>query len=127
MQNDGFDSADRVAQWLVNNQILFTREQTFVGLMGDYEMLRMDLWLPEFCTCIEVDGQQHYQARRNDSIADFLRKRDYGRRKEFYCLQHGIRLIRIVWDELEYLDRTLGFLLVERQTNSPWYKGSKNS
>lgn len=127
MQNDGFDSADRVAQWLANNNIQFTREQTFVGLMGDYDYLRIDLWLSEFYTCIEVDGQQHYQARKNDNIAAFLKKRDYGRRKEFYCLQHGIRLVRVVWDELEYLDRTLGFLLVERQTNSPWYKGSKNS
>jgi len=116
--SDGFDSSVFVAQWLTEHNIKYTQEQPFEGLYGDYDYLRFDLWLPDFNICIEVDGQQHYQARHNDSIEDFLKKRDYGRRKELFCMQHGIRLIRIVYDELNYLDRTLGFLLQNGAQNA---------
>lgn len=110
-----FDSKDIVIQWLVKNGFTGWTETSFEGLVGDCNIpLRFDIWLPDYNLCIEVDGQQHYQARKNDSVAAFLKKREYGRRKEFYCLQHGIRLVRIVWDELSYLDVTLGFLIQER-------------
>ena len=112
---DNFDSADIVKKWLIEHGFSGWTEQSFEGLMGDYNLLRFDIWLPDYNTCIEVDGQQHYQACKNDSIEAFLKKREYGRRKEFYCLQHGIRLVRIVYDELNYLDRTLKFLLDEKE------------
>lgn len=109
-----FDSATIVKQWLIDRGFSGYTEQTFEGLVGYYEPLRFDIWLPDYNTCIEVDGQQHYQARYNENIAAFLKKREYARRKEFYCLEHRIRLVRIVYDELPYLDVTLGFLLREK-------------
>ena len=114
MPTDGYDSATRVKQWLIEHGFSGYTEQAFEGLIGYYQPLRFDIWIPDYNLCIEVDGQQHYQARYNDSILDFLKKREYGRRKEFFCLQHGLRLVRIVWDELPYLDATLEFLIQER-------------
>lgn len=107
-----YDSADKVSAWLTEHGYEHTREQAFVGLMGYYDYLKFDIYLPMYNVCIEVDGQQHYQAKHNlnKSIEDFLKKREYARRKEFYCTQHGMYLVRIVWDELPYLDRTLAFL-----------------
>lgn len=113
-----YDSLTRVTQWLQKNKIEYTTEQRFEGLMGEFGYLRFDIWLPYYNIVIEVDGQQHYQAKRNDSIESFLKKRDYGRRKELFCLQHGMRLIRLVYDELPYLDRILGFLLTDGVNNN---------
>jgi very-short-patch-repair endonuclease len=115
MVDDGFDSAQIVIQWLQNHGFTGFKEQAFQGLMGDYTYLRFDIWIPDYNLCIEVDGQQHYQACKNDSIEAFLRKREYARRKEFYCLQHGMRLVRVVYDELNYLDQTFAFLLQEKE------------
>ena len=115
MLDDGFDSATIVKKWLVEHGFSGFTEQSFEGLTGYYSPLRFDIWLPDYRTCIEVDGQQHYQACKNDSIEAFLKKREYGRRKEFYCLKNGIRLVRIVFDELDYLDQTLKFLLDEQE------------
>lgn len=111
MSDGTFDSATIVDQWLTAHGIEHTYDQPFEGLFGDHDYLRFDLWLPNHRICIEVDGQQHYQARFNDSIEEFLKKRDYGRRKERFCLKYGILLIRIVYDELPYLDKILGFLV----------------
>lgn len=110
-----FDSADEVAKWLTAHNITYTREQRFEGLKGEYDYLRFDLWLPDYNTCIEVDGQQHYRACKNDNIEPFLKKRKYARKKEFFCLQHGMRLVRIVYDEIPYLDQSLDFLLKEQE------------
>lgn len=116
--DDGFDSSNEVVQWLKNHGFSGYTEQAFEGLMGDYTYLRFDIWLPDYNLCIEVDGQQHYQACKNDNIEAFLKKREYARRKEFFCLQHGIRLIRVVYDELGYLDQTFAFLLKEKEARS---------
>lgn len=115
MQADRFDSAEIVIQWLKDHGFNGYKEQAFEGLMGDCTFLRFDIWLPEYNLCIEVDGQQHYQSRYNDSVEAFLRKREYARRKEFFCVQHGIRLVRVVYDELNYLDQTFAFLLKEKE------------
>jgi len=111
-QLNTFNSADIVSKWLADHGYEHTREQAFEGLMGYYDYLKFDIYLPSCNVCIEVDGQQHYQAKHplNPSIEDFLKKREYARRKELFCTQHGIYLVRIVWDELDYLDRTLAFL-----------------
>ena len=122
-----YDSAKDVVTWLQAHGFSGFTEQPFEGLMGDYKPLRFDVWLPDYNTCIEVDGQQHYQACRNDNIEAFLKKREYGRRKEFYCLQHGIRLVRIVFDELPYLDRTLAFLIREKDEREKGSKKHSNS
>lgn len=105
-----FDSATVVVNWLLQRGFTVCVEQEFEGLMGDYENLRFDIWLPHYNTCIEVDGQQHYQLCKNDSLEAFLKKREYGRRKELFCSKHGLLLVRIVYDELNHLDQSLKFL-----------------
>ena len=111
--NDNYDSSVIVQQWLRDHHIPFTTEQSFEGLMGDYNYLRFDIYLEQYRMCIEVDGQQHYKIDRtvNADVNAFLKKRDYARRKEWFCYQHGIFLMRLVWDELPYLDQILGFLI----------------
>ena len=116
-----YDSADIVVEWLKKHGFSGYTEYSFSDLKGDYFPLRFDIYLPDYNLCIEVDGQQHYRACRNDSVDAFLKKREYARRKEAYCFNHNIRLIRIVYDELNYLDQTLDFLLKEQaaRNNSP--------
>ena len=118
-----YDMADDISKWLYAHNIQHFREQRFEGLMGEYDYLRFDLWLPDYRTCIEADGQQHYQACKNKDAEAFLKKREYGRRKEMFCLQNHMRLVRVVYDEIPYLDRTLGFLLTEREQKVSWYTG----
>lgn len=121
MPDDDYDSSIIVQNWLKDHNIPFTTEQTFEGLVGQSGAhLRFDIYLEQHRMCIEVDGQQHYRACKNDNVNAFLKKRNYGRRKEWYCHQHGLFLLRLVWDELPYLDQILNFLLI-------WEKKLKES
>jgi len=112
MPDDNYDSSIIVQNWLKDHNIPFTTEQTFEGLVGQSGAhLRFDIYLEQHKMCIEVDGQQHYRACKNVNMKTFLKKRNHDRRKEWYCYTHGLFLLRLVWDELAYLDQILGFLL----------------
>ena len=115
----GYDSAAIVSQWLTEHNIPHTREQRFEGLKGEYDYLRFDIYfeLPDLRICIEVDGQQHYKKDHNIDDKAFLKKRNYGRRKEWFCYEHNIFLMRIVWDELPYLDQIMNWILVWKDTH----------
>ena len=58
--------------------------------------LRFDFYLPEYNTCIEFDGRQHFielEINRKRSSLEYIRENDSI--KNDYCIFKGIRLIRI--------------------------------
>jgi len=89
---------EKTANLLRESEIEFEREKIFPGLVGIYgKPLRFDFYLPQFNVCIECDGIQHreYTPGLHRSIEDFHRQIEYDQRKEKFCKEKGIRLIRI--------------------------------
>ena len=63
--------------------------------------LPFDFYLPEYNTCIEFDGRQHYEVVDVWGGEEALRDRQYwDAYKDSYCELKGIRMLRIpYWDE----------------------------
>ena len=62
--------------------------------------LKFDFYLPEYKTCIEYDGEQHfkkYKFEKDDKKLLLRKKRD--NIKNSYCKNNNINLIRIKYDE----------------------------
>jgi predicted nucleic acid-binding Zn-ribbon protein len=86
------------AKKLTNLGIKFEEEKEFPGLVGVYgKPLRFDFYLPDHNTCIECDGIQHfqYQPGLQGSEEDFKRQQEHDGRKNRFCLEHNIKLIRL--------------------------------
>ena len=83
----------QVYMWLMDNNIDFVREQSYVGENGNR---RFDVYLPQYNAAIEIDGGQHFSdvkwSRRHVSFDD-LRAGDNERNE--YCEQNGIALLRL--------------------------------
>jgi len=90
------------AKWFRDHMINFKRQMKFNGLIGvsGFVQLPFDFYIPDLNTCIEYDGEQHYRWVKSWMTEQkFLNLQEHDRRKNEYCDKHGIRLIRIRWDE----------------------------
>lgn len=92
----GEDLIDCLLQKL---QLSFLRQYTFEDCTNpdtNYR-LKFDFYLPDYNTCIEYDGEQHFKYKNNgwNNKENFesLLKRD--KIKDEYCKKKGIKLIRI--------------------------------
>ena len=107
----------KIAQILTENNILFQREYTFKDCKGEYQMpFRFDFAIfttgGELSHLIEYDGIQHFQ---NKNIApgwntkeNLLKTQQRDQKKNQYCQDHNIKLIRIKYDEEITLDKIMG-------------------
>lgn len=85
--------------------IPYKREMSFTDLRGKKKSyLRFDFAIFKnnqlFCL-IEYDGEQHFNFTPffHKKLSDFKRQQEWDRRKNEYCIEHNILLIRIpYWD-----------------------------
>jgi hypothetical protein len=88
-----------ISNYLTDKNIHFTTQKTFDGCK-DKRKLPFDFYLPEFNTCIEFNGRQHYEVIDNwgglEGLEDQQKKDDI---KKNYCLNNKINLIIIKHDE----------------------------
>ena len=66
--------------------------------------LRFDFYLPSYNTCIEYDGEQHFEEAPtlcSDSLKD---RQERDNIKNQYCEKHNIHLIRIPYWDFKILD-----------------------
>ena len=79
------------------------REKQFKDL--HYGYYRFDFYLPALNVIIEADGPQHftYNSHFHKKRSDFLKAKERDRRKNSYCLAHGIKLYRIPYWEFEHV------------------------
>lgn len=62
--------------------------------------LPFDFYLPDYNTCIEYDGIQHFEPIEIFGGEDAFKKQQYNDNiKTNYCLEHNIRLIRIAYNQ----------------------------
>lgn len=95
----------KISAWLESNNIPFEFQKSFPDLWHKAKngRLKYDFYLPERNTLIEYDGEHHTQpitwSKKIDGekrLADQIQK---DKLKEAYALKHGIRLLRINYDE----------------------------
>lgn len=91
-----------ICRWLISNNINFEQEKRFNDCK-DLLPLPFDFYLPDYNTCIEYQGRQHYtpkmQIMKHKSIKNgimaFKKQLRHDKIKRKYCKNHGIRLVEI--------------------------------
>lgn len=90
---------EKILNWLQENGIEFNPQHRFNNCR-DIRPLPFDFYLPDYNTCIEYQGRQHFESvdawGGNDAFKDRQRKDQI---KENYCKLKGIKLISIHHNE----------------------------
>jgi len=90
---------EKIKEFLILNNINFIHQKTFLNCKYKY-LLRFDFYLPEYNTCVEYDGIQHFKpidffggekSFQQTQIKDQI--------KNNYCLNNNINLLRIAYNE----------------------------
>lgn len=96
-----------VATYLKNNNIRFEEQYTFAECKN-IKLLPFDFYIPDYNTCIEYDGIQHFEPRDYfGGQSAFEKTVKHDAIKSNYCLLNNIKLIRIKYDDniVKVLDR----------------------
>lgn len=97
---------EKLANILTEMNINFEREKTFDGCIGNGNYrLRFDFYLPDYNTCIEFDGIQHYSPAFgwcNESRISIAFT--YDKIKNQFCINSNIKLIRIPYFDFDILN-----------------------
>ena len=96
---------------LDNQEIFYEREKRFETLKSTKNSrynLRYDFYLPTFNVLLEFDGEQHFSPRDHwGGQKAFERLQENDRKKNDWASESGLRLIRISFDQSEYLEDIL--------------------
>lgn len=95
----------RIRHYLEDHDIKFDSEKMFDDCR-DNGMLRFDFYLPDMDIAIEFDGEQHFIDNHYFNY-DFNKNRLHDEIKTQYCIDHGIKLIRIPYKKLDYINDIL--------------------
>jgi len=93
-----------VRAYLDNNQIEYTTQKRFTDCR-DKKPLPFDFFLPDYNTCIEFDGKQHFE--ECEGFTDFETVQRHDRIKTQYCEDHNIKLIRIPYYDGHHISEIL--------------------
>jgi very-short-patch-repair endonuclease len=97
----------KIEQWLKENQIIYIPQAEFLGCEGKKYPLRFDFYLPDYNTCIEFDGSQHFNKTtyfcKDPKIIEisFAKTQLYDKIKDNFCQIHNISLLRIKYDAMK--------------------------
>ena len=95
----------RIRNFLELNNILFEQEKWFSDCR-DIKPLPFDLYLPDYNTIIEFDGEQHYK-QGHFTHSNLLYTRKHDAIKNEYCKNNNIALIRIPYWDLNNIEKIL--------------------
>lgn len=85
-------------------KIKYTTQKVFENCKAKYK-LRFDIWLPEYNTCIEYDGEQHYKPIKFFGGKKSLKKnKQYDNIKNLFCINNNINLIRISYKQEQNIE-----------------------
>ena len=99
----------KVMDILKQHRISYKREISFPDLHGQKNsLLRYDIGIyrnNQLFALIEIDGAQHFKFVKHfhKTPLEFMKSREWDRRKNNYCLLHNIPLIRIPYWDLDTL------------------------
>lgn len=88
----------KVMEYFIRYNIRFIHQYSYSDCKNKRE-LPFDFYLPEFNTCIEVDGDQHFHlafvSDKERALQNFRKIKDNDEKKNAYCYNNNINLIRI--------------------------------
>jgi hypothetical protein len=107
----GFCSASKgetvVEKWLMSKNIYYEREKKFDDCINTLR-LPFDFYIPYLNACIEFNGEQHYHKNGYfGGEAKLLRTKKTDAIKKKYCIEKGIDLIVIPYNEINNVDTIL--------------------
>lgn len=97
-----------IAKVLDSLNIKYQAQKCFEGCK-DKRMLPFDFYIPEYNTCIEYDGIQHYEPRSfggsdEETIENYNIQKSHDVMKDKFCKAEGILLVRIPYSVKEFED-----------------------
>ena len=94
--------------------INFETQKSFPNLRSDKDYpLFFDFYLPDFNTCIEYQGEQHYKQTRLFTEEEFELALRRDELKRQYCINNNIVLIEIPYTDFEKIDEEYILKLLE--------------
>lgn len=116
--------ADKVELWLNENLVKYVKEKRFDDCVGkSNKTLPFDFYLPDYNSCIEVDGIGHYRpvafnGNKQNAEKVYQKRIENDVIKDDYCKNNNIKLLRLpfwVLEKDEYDEYLKNFILpVER-------------
>jgi DNA-directed RNA polymerase subunit RPC12/RpoP len=98
----------KIENWLRLNNIEFTYEKMFFGLIGiNGGNLSYDFYLPNYNLLIEYQGEFHDNNVRYKKDYDFEKQKEHDKRKREYARLHGINLLEIWYYEFNDIEEIL--------------------
>lgn len=95
----GTAGEQQIQRWLDNNNIKYDVQKKFDNLY-DRQKLRFDFFLPDYNVAIEYDGKQHFEPIAHfGGVTAFNKLKSHDKRKEDYCKEHQIKLLRIPYNK----------------------------
>lgn len=114
----------KIKRILVEQNINFIQQHTFDNCIR-IKSLKFDFYLPEFNTCIEFNGKQHYKPINHfggDDYFKLIQERDSI--KQDFCKSNNIKLIVIKFDD--DINLTLNDMLISLYKHSPCLQHKSN-
>lgn len=103
---------ERISQILEKNNIIYQYQYKFSDCKN-IKPLPFDFYLPDYNTCIEYDGEQHFRPVNFGGCSDeeaqvaFIKTREHDAIKNEYCKVNNINLVRISYKELKSAEQIL--------------------
>jgi very-short-patch-repair endonuclease len=88
----------KIEKLLKENNIEFNYQHKFEKCINKRQ-LPFDFYLPNFNTCIEFDGKQHFEVFEKFGKESFERTQKHDKIKNKYCKENNIKLIRIKYSD----------------------------
>lgn len=96
-----------IAKFLDKNNITYDRQHKFSDCRNTYE-LPFDFYIPQIRTCIEFDGQQHYEPMEFfGGVKAYEALKINDKIKSDYCEEEYINLIRIKYTDFDNIYQIL--------------------
>lgn len=104
-----------IAKFLEENQIDYQKEFIF----PDLPRYRYDFFVPSFNMVLEFDGAQHfYPINFFGGQKGFEEQQKRDQVKNQYCLNHNITILRIPYNEIDYLNQILYQIFKEKSSTT---------
>lgn len=94
----------RIETFLIKHKIKYKWQKKFENCK-DVALLPFDFYLYDYNLIVEFDGQQHFEPRFGKECFEKTIKHD--RIKNQYCIDNGIRILRISYLQGNYIERIL--------------------
>ena len=102
-----------VKKFLDLNNINYVVQKKFDNCKGVSKPLPFDFYLPDYNTCIEYDGIQHfrgwcrYSEQKEKNLINLTKIKNNDKIKTNYCKYNNIKLIRIKYSMFKNIDAIL--------------------